>query len=158
MKLYEIDQAITNLIDPETGELTDYAAFESLQMEREKKIESLALWIKDLNAEAKAIKEERDTLYERQKAAEKKAASIKSFLEKVLNGEKFKTPRVAVSYRKTNRVQVDAEFLDWARANADDLLTYKDPTPSLTAIKAALDSGRAIAHAELVQSNNITIK
>ena len=68
MTLYEIDQAIQGLVDPETGELMDYEAFAALQMDRDAKIENMALWYKDLMADAKAIKEEADTLNERRKA------------------------------------------------------------------------------------------
>ena len=68
MKLYEINAALEALVDPETGELMDYDAFEALQMARDDKIEGMALWYKDMVAEAKAIKEEADTLTARRKA------------------------------------------------------------------------------------------
>ena len=54
MKLYEIDQAILALVDPETGEILDYEAFSELKMKREEKIEGMALWHKNLTAEATA--------------------------------------------------------------------------------------------------------
>ena len=43
MTIYEIDNRIAELVDPETGELLDYEAFAELQMEREAKIENMAL-------------------------------------------------------------------------------------------------------------------
>lgn len=70
MLLYEIDARIASLVDPETGELMDYEAFARLQMEREEKVEGLALWVKDLTARAKAVKEEADALTERRRALE----------------------------------------------------------------------------------------
>lgn len=158
MKLYEIDEAITNLIDPETGEITDFDAFEALQMSREDKLEGLALWYKDLVAEAKAIKEEVQNLTARQRVAEKKAESVKSFLQFALQGEKLKTARVAVSYRKSSKVTVDPEFVKWAMDNDDSLLSYKEPTPSLTAIKEAINSGREVLHAEITESQSMSIK
>ena len=54
MNLYEIDAAITACIDPETGEVLDEEALNALHMERSAKVESVALWIKNLNAEAAA--------------------------------------------------------------------------------------------------------
>lgn len=45
------------LFDPETGELMDYEAFAPLHLEREEKVEGLALWVKDLTARAKAVME-----------------------------------------------------------------------------------------------------
>ena len=106
MTLYEIDQAIQGLVDPETGELMDYEAFAALQMDRDAKIENMALWYKDLMADAKAIKEEADTLNERRKALENKAERLKSYLSLALDGEKFQTARCSVIFRKTSSVQV----------------------------------------------------
>ena len=51
MKLYEIDEQILNCIDAETGEIIDADMLNALQMERDAKIEGVALWIKDLKAE-----------------------------------------------------------------------------------------------------------
>ena len=45
MTLYEIDQSIIGLMN-EDGEIADLDAFEALQMERDEKIENIALWIK----------------------------------------------------------------------------------------------------------------
>ena len=54
MKLYEINAALEALVDPETGELMDYDAFEALNLARDEKIEGMALWYKDMVAEAYA--------------------------------------------------------------------------------------------------------
>ena len=54
--LYEIDQAIMSCIDSQTGEIVDYEKLSELQMEQEKKIEVVALWIKNLNADIEAYK------------------------------------------------------------------------------------------------------
>ena len=45
MKLYEIDQAILNCIDLETGEIIDTEQLDKLTMEREAKLENIACWI-----------------------------------------------------------------------------------------------------------------
>lgn len=52
MKLYEINEAILGCIDQETGEVIDPEKLDALTMERETKLENVALWIKDLKAEA----------------------------------------------------------------------------------------------------------
>ena len=67
MTLYEINAEIASLVDEETGELLDYDRFADLQMERDAKIENMALWVKDLDAEAAAIKAEETALAERRK-------------------------------------------------------------------------------------------
>lgn len=159
MKLYEIDKAILDLVDEETGEIKDYEAFEALQMEREQKIESAALWVKDLLAEADAIKNEMQRLDERKKAAERKAESLKRYVFYALNGEKYKTPRVAIGYRKSESADVADGFVEWAQTNnRDDLLKYEMPKANKTAIKEAIKCGEELPFALLVQKNNITIK
>ena len=77
MKLYEINNAILDCIDMETGEIIDIDKLNKLEFEREAKIEGVACWIKDLKAEAEAIKTEKQALAERQKVAENKVESLK---------------------------------------------------------------------------------
>jgi hypothetical protein len=160
MTIYEIDSQILNLIDYETGEIVDIETFEKLQMEREYKIEQICLWIKDLTAQAKAIKEEINNLDKMQKSAENKAESLKKFLAAILNGEKFKTSKTSVSYRKSDKVNIlnERDFIEWAKINNNDLITYKEPTPSLSAIKDALKNGKDIPFATLEINQNLQIK
>ncbi len=158
MSIYDIDDAIIKLVDADTGEITDEEAFDALQMERSKKIENTGLYYKNLVAEAKAIKEEEANLAQRRKAVENKAERIKNLLVYALNGEKFESPKLRCSYRKAKSVQVDDGFVEWAQEHADDLLTFKEPTPNRTAIKAALTDGREIEHAEIVTTENVQVK
>lgn len=158
MTIYEIDQRITELVDPETGELLDLEAFLSLQMEREKKLESMALWVKELAATASAIKQEIETLTERKRAAERKCERLKGYLALVLDGQKFTTPRCAVTFRKSAKCVPSEGFVEWAQKHdRDDLLSYKPPTVSLTAVKEALKSGEDVP-AEMEETINIGIK
>ena len=46
--LYEIDRAIMNCCNQETGEMIDQEALDALMMQRTEKLESVALWIKNL--------------------------------------------------------------------------------------------------------------
>ena len=162
MKIYEIDKEIEALlsdVDEETGEiLFDTDKLEALQMERDRKVENLALAVKNLTAEAAAIKAERDALYERQKAAEREAERAKNYLEFVLNGEGFKTARVAVSYRNSTRLEVDDSFIAWAKRKAKNLLTIKEPEPNKTAIKEMLKRNENVPHVKMVTVQNMQIK
>lgn len=158
MSIYEIDDAITSLVDMETGEIEDEKRFDELQMERTQKIENTACYFKNLTAEAKAMKEEEANLAQRRKAVENKAERIKNLLVYALNGEKFDSPKVRCSYRNAKSVQVDDGFVAWAEEHADDLLTYKEPMPNRTAIKAALEDGREVEHAEIVTNERLQVK
>lgn len=158
MSIYEIDDSILSLVDMETGEIEDEKRYDELQMERTQKVENIACFFKNLVAEAKAMREEEANLAQRRKAVENKAERIKNLLAYALNGDKFESPKVRCSYRKAKSVQVDGDFVSWAEEHADDLLTYKEPTPNRTAIKAALADGREIEHAEIVTHESLQVK
>ncbi len=158
MSIYDIDDSILSLVDMETGEIEDERRFEELQMARSKKIENTGCLYKNLVAEAKAMKEEESALAKRRKAVENKAERIKNLLVYALNGDKFDSPRLRCSYRKAKSVQVDDGFVAWAQEHAADLLTFKEPVPNRTAIKAALEDGREIEHAEIVTNESLQVK
>lgn len=158
MSIYDIDDAILSIVDMETGEIEDEKRFDELHMERTQKVENTGLYYKNLVAEAKAIKDEEANLAQRRKAVENKAERIKALLVYALKGEKFESPKVRCSYRKAKSVQVDESFVAWAQQHAEDLLTFKEPTPNKTAIKAALADGREIEHAEIITSESLQVK
>ena len=158
MTIYEIDQAIMECVDLETGEIIDTEQLDKLQMERDTKLENVACWIKDLKAEAEALKNEKQALAERQKVAENKAESLKKWLAYALQGEKFKTPKCAISFRKSEAVEVTDEGLENLMKEHDELLTYKAPEPNKTAIKQALKDGLSVEGVQLVQNISTIIK
>lgn len=160
MTLYEIDMEILACVDPESGEIIDFEKLEELQIQREEKIEKVALWYKNLVSDAEALKAEKTALAEREAAARQKAESLKKWLTDALNGSKMSTAKVAIAFRKSESVEIDdAAFGAWVQSNnRDDLLTYKEPTPNKTAIKAAIKSGQTINGASIVEKNNIQIK
>ena len=158
MTLYEIDAQLSALIDEETGEITDLDAWDGLQLDHTKKCENIALYYKNLIAEAEAIKAEETKLYERRKAIENKAARLFEYLKYALNGEKLETARVKCAYRKTQSVVLDDDFIYWAAESAPELLTYKEPQPNKTEIKQAIKSGREIDHAIIVDSVSLSVK
>ncbi|MBQ6240905.1 MAG: siphovirus Gp157 family protein [Firmicutes bacterium] len=107
MTLYELTEQIRILseqewVDPDTGEILDEDvanALNTLTISRDEKIENIGLWIKDTLAEAEAIKEEKRKLEIRQRQKERLAESLKRYLDYVLAGQKFSSPRVAISFR-----------------------------------------------------------
>ena len=158
MTIYEIDQAIMKCVDLETGEIIDTEQLDKLQMERDTKLENVACWIKDLKAEAEALKNEKQALAERQRMAENKAESLKKWLAYALQGEKFKTTKCAISFRKTEAVEVTDEGLNNLMKEHDELLTYKAPEPNKTAIKQALKDGLSVEGVQLIQNTSTIIK
>lgn len=112
--LYEIDNDILNCVDEETGEILDFEKLNSLQMEREKKIEGVALCIKQLSAEAALIREEEKALAERRKKKEKRAEGYAEWLKGVLDGQAFETAKVALAWRASERAEISGDLLDVA--------------------------------------------
>ena len=157
MKLYEIPAEITDLLDPETGEITDEAALAKLLERWNNGIEWLALEVKNSLAEAEALKKEKEAFAKRQQTAEGRAKSLKNYIAFLLNGEKFKTDRVQISWRRSEQVQTDAEFMLWAKEHSA-YLRFKEPEVDKTALKEALKSGIEVPHAVLVENQNIQIK
>ena len=159
MTIYEINEQILNCIDLETGEIIDIDKLNELELERDAKIENVACWIKELKAEAEAIKAEKLVLAERQKVAENKAESLKKWLAFALNGEKFKTAKCSVSFRKTESVEVTEEGLEALMKEHDELLTYKAPEPNKTAIKNAIKNDDLnVEGIQLIQNVSTIIK
>ena len=158
--LYEIDldiqKAIEDGIDQETGEILDDKlsdTLDALDKERDDKIEAVGLYRKDILAEAEAVKAEADKLTERRRALEKRAESLANYLQSALNGEKFKTSRLSISYRKSQSTEVtDPELIPM------DYLNFPDPVPKKDAIKKAIKAGEEIPGAKLVEKTSIIIK
>ena len=152
--LYSINEQLLNLTDEESGEITDWSAFEALQLARDEKIENIALYHKNLLAEAAALKAEEKSFAERRKRAENKAESLKNYLATSLNGNKFNTTKVAISYRKSTSVEVDETKLpaNWLREIPATHVVDK------VEIAKALKAGEAIEGATLVTNNNIQVK
>lgn len=159
--LYEIKAELDELlsqVDEETGEaLFDEAALDALMMEREEKLEHLALAVKNMAAEAAAIKTEEAALKKRRIALENKTERIREYLQRSLAGDKFKTPRVAISYRKSTTAEITDEAVFWQYATPK-YYRVSDPEPDKKAIMETLKAGESIPGAELVEHQNMTIR
>lgn len=150
--LYEIDAAMTALIDEDTGEITDYDAFEALVMEKDKKCESIALLYLNYLSDAEQYKTEKKKFEERAALAARNAERLKSYLDRFLAGEKFKTTRVNVSYRRSEGVVIDD-----AKDIAEKYIKYT-PSYDVAGIKAAIKSGETVTGAHLEERKNIQIR
>lgn len=153
MNLYEIDNEIMSCVDMETGEIIDAEKLDQLQMNRDQKIENIALWIKNLTSDAEALKAEKLTFADRQRVTEHKIASLKKYLSDYLAGEKYKSAKVSVSFRKSESVNI----VDMSQI-PEQYLKVAEPTADKTGIKNALKAGEVIAGAELIENQNIQIK
>ena len=152
--LYQIDQGILECIDFETGEVIDPERLESLQMERNQKIENVACWIKNLLSDAEAIKAEKDALADREAKCRKKADDLKKWLGIALEGQKFSSARCAVSFRRSEQV----EILDENIVPQDLMVQTVSFKPDKKAIKELLKEGKPVSGCCLVENQNVQIK
>lgn len=155
MTLYEIDQAILECLDEETGEIVDLERLSELNMEREKKISNVACWIKDLKAEAEALKVEKQNLAKRQQTCENKVESLKRWLAIALNGAKYKDSKCSVGYRKSTSVNFGINF-DFNTLPED--LKKVTVEPKKNEIKQAIKDGLQIDGVTLEETNNIIVQ
>lgn len=160
--LYEIDAAILAAVDQETGEILDTARLDALQMERERKLEGVALWVKDLSYEAQMVKEEADKLTARKRALDNKISALKMWLLMALEGQKLKTPRCNVYQTHSQRVKVEdqGKLMDYIYSlNAPGTyLRYPEPELRKDEIKKALKDGTVIPGASLEETESVVIK
>lgn len=151
MTLYEVDQRILAMTDPETGEIMDDAAFDALMMDRRDLIENMTLWYKDLRADVKEIKDEIDQLSARKQAMERKMDRIYQYLKRTLDGEKFSTARCAISYRSSTALDVSdiQTAAEWLENNGcRDMVTYEAKLDKRS-IASLLKDGKSIPGVEL---------
>lgn len=161
MKLYEIDAGILGCIDTETGEICDLDRLEELQIARDAKLENVALYIKQLTAEADALEAEKKALQEREKAKRAKAARYAEWLSRALEGKPFETARVRLSFRKSDTVEIRDDFAVLyycERNNLDHCIKYFPAEISVSEIKKLLKAGQEIPGAVLAEKKNLQIK
>ena len=162
MNLYELtrefESAMANIvIDEETGEVSGFEAVDSLDAAFEDKAEAYAVTIKNLAAEAAAIKNERDNLKAREDSVKKYMERMKQHLADsmlAVGKDKISTAKAALSFRKSVQVNIvnDVEVPD------DLCKVVIDRKPDKTAIGKLLKSGEAVPGAELVENMNLQVK
>ena len=165
--LYQIDRAIeealaialTENIDPETGEILsgDFSQLEELAVERTVKFENIGAYIKNLTAEAEAIKEEEKNLERRRKAKEKEIERLKGFVAYSMTNageDKFESPKVAFSFKKSKKVEV----LNMEAIPEEYIRVTVKKDADKTAIGKLLKAGQEVPGCVLLENNNLQIK
>nr|DAE16566.1 MAG TPA: resistance protein [Podoviridae sp. ctiwu7] len=160
MKLYEISEAIRAAldhieIDEETGEILSADALHAVEAQAAEKIEATALYLRELDAEAKAAKDEAERMLARVKSMQKRSDYLKTVLLDAIHATgKVKTARVTVSIRKTQAVAIDEG------ANLPEAYTTVKTTvsPNKIAIKQALTDGLEVPGCRLEERESVSIR
>lgn len=162
MKLYEIPGTIRAAldrieVDEETGEIINAADLDAVEVEAHEKLESTALYVRELNAEADALKAEIERLTDRRRSLEKRSTFLKCLMLQgldALGATKLKTPMVTISVRTSKAVELDADALDVLPEGVIRIKREADKT----AIKAAIERGFCMLGAHLVENRSLTMR
>lgn len=138
INLYEIDEQMRQIldsatIDEETGEFKgDLEQLTALEMTEDAKIESLALYIQELEATAPAIKAEADRLYAKHKHYQRLAEGYTKYLDGYFNKycerrrvSKYKSNLVTIGYRHSKETHIIDEAKAYESANSLGLVAVE---------------------------------
>lgn len=161
MKLYEIEQGLRALlegtlekiVDMETGEVFTVDNLENLQLVKEEKLEGCAVVYKELKADAEALATEIKTLQERKNRILKKQEWLADYMAVALNGEKLKTPKCTISYRKSESVELTGNIEEVPSEYCKTKVELDK-----TAVKKAIKEGIEVPGCSLIAKMNMQVK
>ena len=151
-------------VDQETGEVDFSKAEEklkALQMNETEKIENTGLFVKNLMSDIEAMKVEEKSLSARRKSKENKLQYVKEYLSDFLlatNKQKFETPRCALSFRKSESLEITDEEALKKYEGINEYLKFKEPEIDKAAIKKAFKGGSEIPGVRMAENLNLQIK
>lgn len=157
MNLYELSQNYLAVQDMDLDEETLRDTLDSIDGVIEDKAENIAKWIRNLEADANAFKEEETRFKEKKQATENKIKSLKRYLEDMmrLTGKtKFKAGVFNFALQKN---PTSVEIHD-ATLIPPQFLIAQLPKIDKTAIKELLKQGEEVPGAELKNSTGLRIR
>lgn len=161
MTLYEIKDnylnALENLEVNEDGEITNLDVIEQAEGEFKDKAEAVACYIKSLEADAKALKEEIENLTARMNTKKNRAEKLRDYLAfcmEATNAERIETSKCNLFFRKSSRVIIDDE------STLDEKYVVTKTTTSIakSMIKDDIMAGMEVAGAHVEVAKNLQIK
>lgn len=141
-------------------EQTWFDTMEAIEGEIEVKAENTAKVIKQLTADASAIKAEADRLSKRAKALENRADWLKKNLKNSMEATgktKFKTDLFSFGIQKNPASLVVNEGFLIADAPAE-YIKWGEPQLDKSALKKAIEAGESFEFCHLEQSNSLRIR
>lgn len=138
-----------------------YTTLEGIQGEIDQKMENIACFVKQLNADAAALKTERDAIDARMKAKQHKADRLKAMLQDALVNaglKRLEMPKAKISLRQNPPSVVITDLGVVAASAYIKPRVIKEADVDKTAIKAAIQSGKEVPGAELESKIGIIIK
>lgn len=136
-----------------------------IEGEFDEKAESIAIYYKQLLAEAKMLKAEKAAIAKRQSQKEKQAENLKAYLlnsMQALGRKRIDMPKAVISVKNNApSLVVDDEisFIEWAEEhNLDHLLKYSMPEVKKNDVKALCKKGEEIPFVHMESKQSLSIK
>lgn len=141
-----------------------FDTLEGIEGEFDEKAESIAVYIKQLKAEANILKFEKSAIAKRQSQKEREVEKLAAYLlnaMKAIGRSKVDMPHAVVSIRNNAPsliVDNEAEFVSWAQENNDSLLEYIMPKVKKNDVKKLCKNGEAIPFVHMESKQSLSVK
>lgn len=141
-----------------------FDTLEGIEGEFDEKAESIAVYIKQLKAEANILKFEKSAIAKRQSQKEREVEKLVAYLlnaMKAIGRSKVDMPHAVVSIRNNAPsliVDNEAEFVSWAQENNDSLLEYIMPKVKKNDVKKLCKNGEAIPFVHMESKQSLSVK
>lgn len=163
MKLYDLSESyanIQNLLDAEgTDQESLKMALSVIETEIQAKAQNVAHIIRQMDADAEAIKAEEKRLADRKRAIENRIRWLKDYLKdqmEMTNTDKIKTATMTISIQNN---PPSVSIVDDKAIPAKFLTIIPEQyVPDKKAISAAIKGGEDVPGAELVQGKSLRIR
>jgi hypothetical protein len=132
-------------------------ALDEVQEQFDLKAESIIRFIRNLEAQADAVKSEEERLAARRKAVENKAAWLKDYIADTMRSMNLREVKAGIFEAKFRKNPASPNITNKALIPAQ-YFTPQEPRINNAAIKDALKAGEAIEGAELVQGESLSIR
>lgn len=141
-----------------------FDTLEGIEGEFDEKAESIAVYIKQLKAEANILKFEKSAIAKRQSQKERQVKSLETYLfnsMKAIGRNKVDMPKAVVAIRNNAPslvVDDEIKFVNWAQKNNDNLLKYEMPSIKKNDVKALCKKGEEIPFVHMESKQSLSIK
>ena len=141
-----------------------FDTLEGIEGEFDEKAESIAIYIKQLKAEANILKFEKSAIAKRQSQKERQVKSLETYLfnsMKAIGRNKVDMPKAVVAIRNNAPslvVDDEIKFVNWAQKNNDNLLKYEMPSIKKNDVKALCKKGEEIPFVHMESKQSLSIK
>lgn len=146
------------LVDTSTGEIFNLKEkLDELEIDLNTKLENVGCYIKNLDSDIEALKNEEKTLAERRRVKENKLERLKQYLSdnlQVAGMQKFESPRCVLSFRKSEQVVIS----EGAEIPEEFIIRKVTEQPDKKLLKDAIKQGFEFDGISIVENKNLQIK